>query len=82
MKKKHKEHHLKSSSASNKKSKKKIPKGKVILYTYVKPENKAYFEEQAERVGGSSKAMDILLDDLRWKNKQIAARITKGAVAE
>lgn len=66
--------------SANKKPKKKIPKGKVILYAYVKRENKAYFDKEAARVGGGSKAMDILLDDLRWKKKRIAAHVTRGGV--
>lgn len=67
---------------NDKPKKKRIPEGKVILYTYVKPENKKYFQTQAKHVGGSSKAMDILLDDLRWKGKKIGAHVTRGKVIE
>lgn len=63
-------------------SSKRVPPGKVILYCYVKEENKLYFEEQAKKVGGVSKAMDILLDGLRWKGKNLKANFSRGEVAE
>lgn len=50
---------------------KRLPEGKVVLYCYVKAENKTYFEKQANLVGGKSKAMDILLDDLRCEKKKL-----------
>lgn len=79
MKKKKARQALKSQSS---KKGKRIPPGKVILYVYVKPENKTYFEEQAKLVGGNSRAMDILLDDLRWKKKNLKATFSRGQVEE
>lgn len=54
-----------------------VPKGKVILYTYIRKESKAWLEEQGKSLGGLSKALDLLLIYMRRKKYSIEGRITR-----
>ncbi len=73
---------MQDSQSPSSKSKKRIPAGKVILYVYVSEANKKYFDEQAKLVGSASRAMDILLSDLRWKKKKLKAGFSRGQTEE
>lgn len=56
----------------------KVPKGKVILYAYIKEDNKLYLEEQAKTVGTNvSVLLDLLLTTLRWKKQNIKVMLER-----
>lgn len=55
---------------------KRIPKGKIQLYAYVKKENKALIRNKAKEYGLSeSKLLDLILDKARTNKLELTSTV-------